>query len=125
MTHYIISDHATLLSICCYGKLLLMYIFNPATQGLLSQQYQLESVKNVFKQEWAASYWVKGGMPKYKLVIGIPAYGKGFTLEDGNNHGIGALTVGNSLPGKYTKESGTLAYYEVSLHRGERYTGLL
>ena len=56
-------------------------------------------------------------MPKYKLVIGIPAYGKGFTLKNGTRHGIGSPTIAKSLPGKYTGESGTLAYYEVSQGR--------
>ena len=80
-------------------------------------------MKNNFKreyicstlQEWAADYWVKGGMPRSKLVIGIPSYGRGFILANATYHDIGDDTVNASLPGEYTRAAGILAYYEVRL----------
>lgn len=57
------------------------------------------------------------GCPPEKLIMGVPFYGKSFTLNPGNkNYNIGTLvdkTTGAGEPGKYTQEAGTLAYYEV------------
>lgn len=56
--------------------------------------------------------------PASKLVMGIPTFGKTFTLATSENQ-VGAPISGNGLPGRFTKEEGTLAYYEVMmlLHR--------
>lgn len=40
--------------------------------------------------------WVKRGMPKGKIVVGLPAYGRGFKLEDERRHYIGAPVYGPS-----------------------------
>ncbi|KAI0214239.1 Chitotriosidase-1 [Lamellibrachia satsuma] len=62
--------------------------------------------------EWAANYWVLKGCPKSKLIIGMPTYGRGFTLADPSNHGMGATAQGGGTVGPYTGETGYLAYYE-------------
>lgn len=62
----------------------------------------------------AANLWVKLGAPKEKLVIGMPTYGRSFTLADPNKHGVHAAASGGGKEGIYTKEAGFLAYYEVS-----------
>ncbi|CAB3371424.1 Hypothetical predicted protein [Cloeon dipterum] len=61
----------------------------------------------------AASMWVKLGAPKDKLVIGMPTYGRTFTLADKNNFRVNAPASGGGKAGDYTKEGGFLAYYEV------------
>lgn len=33
-----------------------------------------------FNTEWAANYWHSIGIPKNKIMVGIPTYGKRFTL---------------------------------------------
>ena len=53
------------------------------------------------------------GVPKEKLIIGMPTYARGFTLEDPNNYMLGAAVSGASKAGPYTKEKGFVAYYEV------------
>lgn len=37
--------------------------------------------------------WLGAGVPKEKLVIGLPLYGRTWTLKDPNNHGIGAAAI--------------------------------
>lgn len=56
------------------------------------------------------------GAPKDKLIIGIPFYARTFTLRDPNNNGLHApinRDTEGGPPGKYTNETGFLAYYEV------------
>lgn len=57
-------------------------------------------------------YMLSQGAPADKLVMGIPAFGRSFTLAS-SNFGVGAPISGPGLPGLFTKEEGTLAYYEV------------
>uniref|UniRef100_A0A194AMZ5 Chitinase n=1 Tax=Pinctada fucata TaxID=50426 RepID=A0A194AMZ5_PINFU len=64
--------------------------------------------------EWAAHYWVSKGAPKSKLNIGMPLYGRSFTLADPNNDGLYAPDRGNGgQAGRYTREAGFLSYYEI------------
>ena len=64
-------------------------------------------------QDWASNYWVQQGCPKDKLVIGMGLYGRSFTLRDPYNNGLMASVKGKGEPGKYSREGGFLAYYEV------------
>lgn len=64
----------------------------------------------------AASMWVRLGAPKDKLVIGMPTYGRTFTLTNSNNFKVNAPASGGGKAGEFTKEGGFLAYYEVSYY---------
>ena len=62
------------------------------------------------------------GMPAGKINLGIPTYGRSFTLDNTNSHDVGAPagSIGNA--GAYTGEKGFISYYEVNmfiLHWGE------
>lgn len=46
-------------------------------------------------------------------MIGMPTYGRSFTLVDEAKFDIGAPASGGGKPGNYTAESGFMAYYEV------------
>lgn len=65
-------------------------------------------------QEWSIDYWLNVGVPKDKLIVGIPSYGMSFTLADPSKNGVHARAVGGGRMGEYTRETGILAYYEVS-----------
>lgn len=65
--------------------------------------------------ENAANMWVRLGAPKEKLVIGMPTYGRTFTLSNPKVYKVNSPASGGGKAGEYTKEGGFLAYYEVSL----------
>ncbi len=62
---------------------------------------------------FAAQMWVKLGTPKNKLVIGMPSYGRSFTLTDRSKYIVNSPAKDGGKAGKYTREAGFLAYYEV------------
>lgn len=59
-------------------------------------------------------YILRMGAPASKLVMGIPTFGKSFTLASSESR-VGAPISGPGLPGRFTKEEGTLAYFEVTM----------
>ncbi|XP_033739583.1 chitinase-3-like protein 1 [Pecten maximus] len=63
--------------------------------------------------EWAAHEYVRKGVPKSMLNIGMALYGRSFTLKDPNNNGVNAPARGGGNAGHYTMEAGFLAYYEI------------
>ncbi|XP_035824887.1 chitotriosidase-1 [Aplysia californica] len=63
--------------------------------------------------QFAANYWVELGCPKEKMAIGLPTYGRCFTLANPKVNGLKAPTNGPGSAGQYTREAGFLAYYEI------------
>lgn len=59
------------------------------------------------------NYWREWGAPSEKLLMGFPTYGRTFHLLRASNNWLRAEAVGPASPGKYTKQPGFLAYYEV------------
>ncbi|KAK3866777.1 hypothetical protein Pcinc_027713 [Petrolisthes cinctipes] len=47
--------------------------------------------------EWCAKNWIKKGMPKDKLVIGVPTYGRTWKLLNQAWHSVGSLAVGKGM----------------------------
>ncbi|XP_017893236.1 probable chitinase 10 [Ceratina calcarata] len=84
--------------------------------GHNSPLFPLESATSYQKKltvDYSAREWVKQGAPKEKLMIGMPTYGRSFTLVDKEKFDIGAPASGGGTPGNYTNESGFLSYYEI------------
>ncbi|CAK5078505.1 unnamed protein product [Meloidogyne enterolobii] len=60
----------------------------------------------------AANYWFLKGMPKNKIIVGIPTYGRGWTLTHPQDQ-RGLDAPGSAAkPTKYVQTGGTAAYYE-------------
>uniref|UniRef100_A0A8C5KP20 Chitinase-3-like protein 1 n=1 Tax=Jaculus jaculus TaxID=51337 RepID=A0A8C5KP20_JACJA len=62
--------------------------------------------------DYAVGYMLRLGAPASKLLMGIPSFGKSFTLASSETQ-VGAPVSGPGLPGRFTKEKGVLAYYEI------------
>uniref|UniRef100_A0A1Y1NCR6 chitinase n=1 Tax=Photinus pyralis TaxID=7054 RepID=A0A1Y1NCR6_PHOPY len=59
--------------------------------------------------------WIANGAPSSKLVMGIPVYGRTFTLTNSQLNGIGAPTSQPGAPGPFTQEAGIIGYNEMCL----------
>nr|XP_008262904.1 chitinase-3-like protein 2 isoform X1 [Oryctolagus cuniculus] len=65
-----------------------------------------------YNVEYAVGYWIHKGMPTEKIVMGIPMYGRSFTLASAET-AMGAPASGPGAAGPITKSPGFLAYYEI------------
>lgn len=59
-------------------------------------------------------HYLKAGVDREKLVLGIPTYGRSYTLFNPDSTEIGAAADGPGEQGDATREKGYLAYYEVN-----------
>ncbi|XP_052055783.1 chitotriosidase-1 [Apodemus sylvaticus] len=66
----------------------------------------------------AVNLWLQKGTPASKLILGMPTYGRSFTLAFSSDTRVGAPAVGPGVPGPYTKDKGILAYFEVCSWKG-------
>lgn len=58
-------------------------------------------------------HWLSSGCPKEKLILGIPTYGRSFTLVDAKNNGVGAPISGPGKIGSFVGEAGFLPFNEI------------
>ena len=81
---------------------------NPFSSDTLHNYYMF------LNQDWAARYWVTKGASKTKINIGVPLYGRTFSLPNGTSDTqIGCPATKAGEAGPFTREAGLLAYYEV------------
>ncbi|KAG5683554.1 hypothetical protein PVAND_012827 [Polypedilum vanderplanki] len=76
----------------------------PSDVSSYEKQLNVDSIVN---------YWLNQGCPKSKLIVGIPLYGRTFTLANSNNNGVGAPIYGGGEMGSFVPESGFLGYNEI------------
>ena len=61
--------------------------------------------------------WLDAGASADKLVLGLGSYGRSFKLKSKCDFKVGATSIGKGKAGKYTREGGFLAYYEICTMR--------
>ncbi|XP_008556588.2 acidic mammalian chitinase-like [Microplitis demolitor] len=82
---------------------------NAPLHAAASDSYEARGLNS----EAAVKYWLSKGAPKEKLILGVPTYGRAFTLTNPQSHGIGAASLGVGAAGPYTREAGMLGYNEI------------
>uniref|UniRef100_A0A0L8GIQ9 Uncharacterized protein n=1 Tax=Octopus bimaculoides TaxID=37653 RepID=A0A0L8GIQ9_OCTBM len=79
----------------------------PWSKGLYEQVNDLKTRNPQLKT------LLEQGAPVSKLNLGLPFYGRSFTLADPNKNGTNAPVTGKGTAGEFTGEAGFLAYYEI------------
>lgn len=68
-----------------------------------------------FIKDDVVQYLIKNNCPKNKIILGIPAYGRSYTLKLTANNAINAQVTGLGNPGKYSRTKGFVGYNEVCM----------
>ncbi|CDW54995.1 Acidic mammalian chitinase [Trichuris trichiura] len=98
---------------------LMSYDFHGAWEtktGINSPLHSRKDDSSEFKLwnvEESSKYWSNKGMPKKQIIIGLPTYGRGWTLSDASKSYVGAPAQGSSTATEYLREAGVISYYEV------------
>ncbi|KAJ8889918.1 hypothetical protein PR048_009423 [Dryococelus australis] len=66
-----------------------------------------------YVQDYTVKHLIELGADRDKLVVGIPTYGRSYTLFNPDATDIGAPADGPGEQGDATREKGYLAYYEI------------
>lgn len=74
--------------------------------------YNYPGNPNNFYADYSVKYWIKRGAPSQKIILGVPTYGRSFTLTSAN-HGLNAPSRGGGQTGQFSGSAGMLAYYEI------------
>ncbi|XP_033232271.1 mucin-5AC isoform X2 [Belonocnema kinseyi] len=71
--------------------------------------------------EYTINHLIKSGASSDKIVLGIPTYGRSYTLFNEDSTDIGSPADGPGIEGDATREKGYLAYYEIceSVEKGD------
>lgn len=62
---------------------------------------------------YVVDHFISHGCPAEKIIFGIPAYGRTYTLNDTAQFGLGAPVDGPGNKGPFTEEAGFLGYNEI------------
>lgn len=68
---------------------------------------------------YTVNYWIDGGANSIKLILGIPSYGRSYTLSSSSAHDVSDSTSGAGTAGQYVVTSGLLSFFEI-LYRTNR-----
>nr|CAD7569858.1 unnamed protein product [Timema californicum] len=66
-----------------------------------------------FNANYSINYWISEGVPRRKIVMGMPLYGQSFQLAQASTNGLNSRAPGPGQAGEFTRAAGFLAYYEI------------
>jgi chitinase len=75
---------------------------------------ELDELSFYFNINFTVNYYIEKGVDKKKMVMGIPFYGRAWTLESPDKVNLNDTAKGMSPAGFITGEEGVLGYNEVS-----------
>ncbi|CAF0742069.1 unnamed protein product [Brachionus calyciflorus] len=78
--------------------------------GKMDEQYLFEAYMNI---EGTIGYLKSLGLLSEKIVLGLAAYSRSYTLQHPMANRVNDLIVGNGFSGSFTKTNGMLANYEL------------
>ncbi|KAF9410960.1 hypothetical protein HW555_010092 [Spodoptera exigua] len=84
-----------------------------SSTGKTSYLVPLQSSHGSNSLNASLSFWTHALPPRH-VVLGIPGYGRSYTLRSASNSALGAPVTGPGEPGPYTRVPGLLAYYEIA-----------
>nr|QIJ96699.1 chitinase 2b [Glyphodes pyloalis] len=67
---------------------------------------------SLYTVDMAINYWLKAGCPPEKLIMGVPFYGRTFSLTNPDVNSVRAPASGAGIAGQYTATNGFIGYNE-------------
>ncbi|KAI3973712.1 hypothetical protein MKX01_031132 [Papaver californicum] len=103
-----IAPNVDFVNVMCYDY---AGYWNTSRTGSIAGLYNNSSR---YSTRYGIQKWIEGGVPREKLVMGLPLFGRTWKLQDRKNNGIGAAAVGiGSDDDECTKGEGYMLYYNV------------
>ncbi|CRK99605.1 CLUMA_CG012917, isoform A [Clunio marinus] len=116
---YIRASYAPMRELCDALDLVLImsYDFHEVNRTSINAPLHREKNQNPFTETIAENIdlMIAQGCRPDKMVMGIPMYGRTYTLRDAKNHGVDALVEGLGEPGPFTVSHGSLGFNEICL----------
>ncbi|KAI6681294.1 hypothetical protein NL676_035175 [Syzygium grande] len=82
--------------------------YHGSWENFTGKQSALYDSRSNISTSYGISSWIRAGVPPQKLVMGLPLYGRTWTLQNPNVNGVGAPAVGTG-PG-----DGALTYSQIA-----------
>ncbi|XP_046357610.2 mucin-5AC-like [Haliotis rufescens] len=93
--------------------------------GINAPLYKSNTVDPAIKStsvDEVVQLWLDLGATRDKLVMGIPTYGRSFTLCSEKDINVGDKNCGAGRPSPFTREKGFVSYYEMSKYLQQDWT---
>jgi GH18 family chitinase len=97
------------------------YDFHEVNRTSINAPLNRENNQNPYTETVAENIdrMLAQGCPREKLIMGIPTYGRTYSLMDANRNGVDAPVDGLGEPGPYTLSDGSLGFNEVKFFATE------
>ncbi|XP_071539685.1 chitinase-3-like protein 1 [Panulirus ornatus] len=107
-----VAEHLDLMNLMAYDLHGAWDDYTHHQSGLYA--HPMDTGDNVYlNQDFAVNYWIDGGMPSTKITLGVPLYGRCWSLSSEAEHGYYAPATQPGRPGPYTNTPGFMGYNEI------------